>query len=1424
MAKHKKHTNKVKSNNNDDNHDNNSSKSSNNKLSTANTYSEPFLNNLTLDKKGTMTSFLHLSESISRYLNDSNDDNASSNNRTPEKFDKNDMYFFNELYMSTMNNNLQNQESLSNNAKLVDVKLSNVSSYSKLLPQQQYFFEAITKSAPLDNVSLVILEAFQRVFYELYEMSKYHDDIVQLTSYWRLYLLLKKRNIFYSLLTNLITYLINKGWDSYEILKKITSMLNLSPSLKKELSNTYKGIVDDPEDFGLRIYTQKQNNSKSFNAEEFNPANNKCFLLTLIDLTPILYEPHGIKLLCYYPRYSLIMKSQKWTYEEITEFSAKQIGIPKHERLFENAEYQFDSVNNILENNMKKNNSLPKKIQEEDNDQDKVVATIKGKKITQKTLDSRAMTLKNTYKELSKEEREKLLNITREDVFRVFSRSEIKGQISSSEMSGFHAFAKKTTEKIGDEYNTDSCDCCSGGKHYDYEVNGKKIYETLFKSEKMKDEDLTDAEFNLRILNDEAFITKRQKTNEANKRSLENDDQNPPSYSNSSRSSILSDIFVNSAQDEDISKVETETVSSAIQNISSLSTTPPAFKEEQYKKLTATENIANWLTENTLIKSFLKRSFRLLPMVEIADNIMKSNIYERECGKSPYLFSIELDNGIEAVYNQDGEPCSESTLQDEEEDENMNDSKLNSFNDGFSVDSFYETLKNNISLENFDRIMDKTCVEDPTMMDKDVFDVNHNSLSKPNVGYTNLKSLSEIVWNDDSYTIQDPNIYMGNQYFSISSKLNDVKIDFETFNKHIDEFKEILHNENKKEYQLDIQEIKDYVNDVENIQDEQAVDEFFDVVKQLLFKGKDYSIIYESFMNDPIEDDLKEFVISEEEKKLPTVLLNSLLKPTPPTTMLKDLYLSKGFDDDAKFDVKAATHDGIETHFFTFTNSYKGKRLFIHKNFHTNHVNGLMKRYSNSGLITDESLENLHKNTSMIINSQTGILDSDCLYTYKSKKLQMLRERSFENCDYLDSDDEDDFMNSYDENATKEKIFNNCITMIRSAVKIALREKLEHATKEIEVEKNRLLLLKQLEEEENRESQKTKKSKKKEKNKKKQQQKEEKEAKKLEEQKKKEEEERLKKERDEKEMKRREEQRKKAEEMKRKKDEQLRRKREEQAKRDEIEAKARKLKEEQKKLKEEQRRLKEEEKKKKQLEKKKKQEMKEAEEEMKRKLEINNPNTAKASVDTDSLPKDNEHFSKKPSMMNTPNVQPYISLLDSLQGNNQEGADLLNMRGHELDKEEVVNPGPMGFNSSYVMNGPPGLGMSDFNTPSPMMTSGFNVQNNVPSTNTMLYPQGSPANTMGSMYGSIYNQQGYAGGSSGYGMYGSVMPQMNEGENMNYRKPSVWNNGGQQGPFSSTMMSLAGGGLLNSNMNSYYNSLMGVYGNNKTTKNESPQQ
>lgn len=1417
MAKHKKHTNKVKSNNNDDNNDNVSSKGTSIKSNTANNPSEPYLSNLTFDKKGAMSSFLQLSESISRYLSDSNDDSTSSKNRTPEKFDKNDMYFFNELYMSTMNNNVHTQESSSNNEKLADLKLSNVSSYSKLLPQQQYFFEAITKSEPLDNVSLVILEAFQRVFYELYEMSKYHDDIVQLTSYWRLYLLLKKRNIFYSLLTNMITYLINKGWDSYEILQKITSMLKLSPALKKELSNTYKDIVDDPKDFGLNIYTQRQTNSKGFNAEEFNPANNKCFLLTLIDLTPILYEPYGIKLLCYYPRYSLIMKSQKWTYEEITEFSAKQIGIPKHERLFENAEYQFDSVNNILENNIKKNKIMNDKSQVDDDEQDKVVATIKGKKITQKTLDSRAMTLKNTYKELSKEEREKLLNITREDVFKVFSRSEIKGQISSSEMSGFHAFAKKATEKIGDDYNTDSCDCCSGGKHYDYEVNGKKIYETLFRSEKMKDEDLTDAEFNLRILNDEAFITKRQKTNEANKRSMDNDDQRPPSYSKSSRSSILSDIFVNPSQDEDISKVETETVSSAIQNISSLSTTPPTFKDEQYKKLIATENVANWLTENTLIKNFLKRAFRLLPMVEIADNIMKSNLYESESNKSPYLFSIEVDNGIEAIYNQDGEPCSDSTTHVDDEYDDIDDSKVNSFDDEFSVDSFYETLKSNISLENFDKIMDKTCVEDPTMLDKNSDDFN-STLSKQNIGYTNLKNLSEIVWNDDSYTIQDPNIYMENQYLSIGPQSNDVEIDFGSFNKHLDEFKETLDNENKKEYKMDIQKIKDYVNEDQQSLKEQDDDELFELDKQLLFKGKDYSIIYESFMNDPIEDDLKEFVVSEEEKKLPTILLNSLLKPTPPTTMLKELYLSQGFDDDAKFDVKVGNHDGIETHFFTFTNSYKGKRLFLHKNFHTSHVNGLMKRQSSSGLITDESLENLHKNTSMIMNSQTGTLDSDCLYTYKSKKLQIIRERSFENCDYLDSDEEDDLMNAYDENATKEKIFNNCITMIRSAVKIALREKLEHATKEIEVEKNRLLLLKQLEEEENRESQKTKKSKKKEKNKKKQQQKEEKEAKKLEEQRRKEEEDKLKKEREEKEMKRREEQRKKAEELKKKKDEQLRRKREEQAKRDEIEAKARKLREEQKKLKEEQRKLKEEEKKKKQLEKKKKQEMKEAEEEMKRKLEIENTSTNPST-------NDNEKFNRKPSMMSTQNVQPYISLLDSLQGNNQEGTDLLSMRGHELDKdEEVMNPNSMGYNSSYVMSAPPGLGMTEFSTPSPMMASGFNAPNSVPGSNAMMYPQGSPANTMGSMYGSMYNQQGYAGGSAGYGMYGGMMHQMNESENMNYRKPSVWNNAGQQGPFSSTMMSLAGGGLLNSNMNSYYNSLMGVYGNNKNTKNEPPHQ
>lgn len=61
--------------------------------------------------------------------------------------------------------------------------------------------------------------------------------------------------------------------------------------------------------------------------------------------------------------------------------------------------------------------------------------------------------------------------------------------------------------------------------------------------------------------------------------------------------------------------------------------------------------------------------------------------------------------------------------------------------------------------------------------------------------------------------------------------------------------------------------------------------------------------------------------------------------------------------------------------------------------------------------------------------------------------------------------------------------------------------------------------------------------------------------------------------------------------------------------------------------------------------------MKEAEEEMKRKLEIENTSTNPST-------NDNEKFNRKPSVMSTQNVQPYISLLDSLQGNNQEGTDL----------------------------------------------------------------------------------------------------------------------------------------------------------------------
>lgn len=1455
-----------------------------------------------------ISALLELGETVSRYLNDNTDDKLDHKSRIPVKFDSNDMSFFNEKFMAKMKDNLNSQHIKNDKTKKAQpntkqlntnsgsIKLSNVSSYSIFSPEQQHFFEAITGTEPLDKISLVMLEAFQRVFYELYEMSKFHNDIVELTLYWRLYLLMKKGNSFYSLFTNMIVFMINKGMSSFELLEKITNLLSLSPALKEELSTTYKDIVETPLQFGLGIYSEKLKGSKNFNPDEFYPANNKCFLLTLIDLTPILFEPNGIKLLCFYSEYSLIMTSQDWSYDEVTEFSPKQIGIPKHERLFEFAEAQFATANSILENGMKQKSDTKPASKNEDNvnnNENKVIATVGGKKITQKTLDSRALTLKNTYKELSKEEREKLLNITREDVFRVFSRSEIKGQISSSEMSGFHAFAKRATEKIGDDYNVDACDCCSGGKHFDYEVNGRKIYEALFKSEKMKDEDLTDAEFNLRILNDETFIMKKQKTEENKRKGIteeKSDDSNLPSYNSSAKSSILSDIFVNSFNnqednnEENAMKLKTEPISNAIQSIPSFSSSsPPVFKEEQYKKLAATEKITNWLSENILIKNFLKRTFRLLPMVEIAENILSSSLYESDEHNSQLFFSLEVENLVPSIFSQNGQPYTENLLQLKENDhvakEVFTRSKKMPLNNEFSADTFYETLKNNITLEKFDDLLDKTYVdESDRIVETEVTDDDINFDLDENIGYTNLKKISEIVWDDNSSTIKNPNTYLKNQFISLSSKSNDVNIDFSSFNKHMDEFKEYLDEENKEEFEEEIVELQEFTEkDVGNVQGKVDVDYMFNLAKQMFFKDKVVTIDYESFINDLIEDDLNELVIPEEEKKLRTISLTSPFKETSASTMLKDLYLSKGFDENAKFDVKVGNDDGIETHFFTFTNSYNGKRFFFHKNFHTSHVNGLMKRYSNSGLITDEGLEKLHKNTPLIINAQTGTLNSDCLFTYKTKKLQLDKERSYENCDFLDSDDESsDLAKAYDEYETKEKIFNNCITMIRSAVKIALREKLEHATKEIEVEKNRLLLLKQLEEEESRENQsKAKKGKKKEKNKKKQSQKEEKEAKKLDEQKKKEEEERLKNERAEKEMKRREEQRKKAEELKKKKDEQLRKKREDQAKRDEIEAKARKQKEEQKKLKEEQRKLKEEEKKKKQLEKKKKQElkeqeMKEAEEEMKKKLEIDNNSInaapqVESGVNQEGIKLGSEQVERRISLLNTQNVQPYMSLLDSLQGNNSESntTSLLNMTGNLNERhEEKINHNTMPFNSSYVLNQPPpGLGMNDYSTPSPMMnpqsmlnSSGYvNASNSTPGSNSMLYNQTSPANTnpLGAMYGSVYNQQAYSTGHvSGYGMYGNGMMQStmmptpasagtmsNEGEGMNetnnymnYNQPnsnSVWNNNvSQQGPISSTMMSLAGGGFLNNNMNSYYSSLMGVYGNNnnKNPNNNDPHQ
>lgn len=431
-------------------------------------------------------------------------------------------------------------------------------------------------------------------------------------------------------------------------------------------------------------------------------------------------------------------------------------------------------------------------------------SALNKKKETKKMSFSQLENLNNFFKELELKDRQKIMNITREDVFDAFSKFELKGHLDPFQVSGFQSLTYKSSNSFSTSDFLDDCTCCNGEAHFDYEKAARKIYDALYRSEKMKDESLTDVEFNIQMCNEREYNYKQQEYNN-DKRDIENKNQ---------YSSLPSYI---ASEEEAAAAINSQTDNNS--KISNGVKSPVQCKAEMVDKC------ISWISANPTNSKLLKKTMSLLPLEAIYDLENMDDSTVNNPIDTISTRDLTLTASSKEVVVSSAEESNTDYFENEEGITNKNPVNLN-----FSADSFYNSLKSNLLTE--------------TVVDRQ------------KQQYENLKKLSEIVWHNTSPDIADPELFLKEQKASLQKKEHEVvTMDFSSFEEKLSEVKEFV----EKEGDITLPCFKESVGETP---DKTEVTFKSDLEKQKKWGALDkvISVDYESFFRDLFKDDLASLV------------------------------------------------------------------------------------------------------------------------------------------------------------------------------------------------------------------------------------------------------------------------------------------------------------------------------------------------------------------------------------------------------------------------------------------------------------------------------------------------------------------------------------------------------------------------------------
>lgn len=426
------------------------------------------------------------------------------------------------------------------------------------------------------------------------------------------------------------------------------------------------------------------------------------------------------------------------------------------------------------------------------------------KKETKKMSFSQLENLNNFFKELDLKDRQKIMNITREDVFDAFSKFELKGHLDPFQVSGFQSLTKKNANSFSTSDFLDDCTCCNGEAHFDYEKAARKIYDALYRSEKMKDESLTDVEFNIQMCNEREYNYKQQEYN-IDKTEAENKNQysSLPSYIASEEEAAAA---MNSGIDNNLKM-------------------PIGVKSPVHCKAEMVEKCISWISANPTNSKLLKKTMSLLPLEAIYDfeNMDDSTINDPIDTLSNH--DVTLTTPSKELVLSSVDDFNTDNFENEEEIADSNPVNLN-----FSADCFYNSLKSSLMTE--------------TVVDRQ------------KQQYENLKKLSEIVWHNTSPDIADPELFLKEQKVTLQKKEHeDVAMDFSSFEEKLTEVKEFV----EKESNVKLPRFKELASETVNEKDIKPRNNSESHQKWGAL-DKVISVDYESFFRDLFKDDLASLV------------------------------------------------------------------------------------------------------------------------------------------------------------------------------------------------------------------------------------------------------------------------------------------------------------------------------------------------------------------------------------------------------------------------------------------------------------------------------------------------------------------------------------------------------------------------------------